>query len=174
METEFRGIKVNVRSEQTHNEWVDHIEEVVRDAAKAFVQAAVSYDLIPVDTGMSKGAYLNLGALLGISVPINPKTHKRPMIYNPYKGARKMPKTPQSGAALSDYVFSRTDTEVKFMFSTEVYQYVLNDFAGGVNPNPDAPWGSFQAGHDAFMEYFNEHIGASLPSINFFLGIENE
>src|SRR5205809_7342881 len=65
------------------------------EAARAFVRAAIPK--IPVDSGMARGTFLNIGKLLNLTIPINSISSGK--LY--YRGAERLPKQPETGAALA-------------------------------------------------------------------------
>lgn len=120
---------------------------------KAFVMAAVP--LVPVDTGMSRGSFRNLGRLLVMSIPISPKSFGK-TYYAP--DGKRLPKTPQSGASLSTPttdILKQDGTKITFNFQSDVFHYNLNEFFG-MRSNNGVPWGSFTAGRSAFMDYIKQ------------------
>ena len=126
------------------------LEKEFRLAVAAFVRAAVP--LIPVQTGMARGSFLNIGALVRELVPITP-TRFNQRYYATASGA-SLPKTPAQGAALStpkSQILKWDGNTFKFQFQSRVFHLTLNDFFGGGSPT--APWGAFEAGRQAFMNH---------------------
>lgn len=131
------------------------IEVQFRQAARAFIRAAVP--LIPVDTGMARGSFLNIGRFLKVAVPINPL--RRGQRY--YPGG--LPKTPQAGANLSTpitEIFTWDGDKLAFTFQSKVLHLTLEDHIGVRSPT--APWKAFDAGRDAFMSTLH---GMKLPKV---------
>lgn len=124
-----------------------------REGIKSFIRTAVP--LVPVDTGMARGSFLNLGRLVDIQIPISPKSGNK-LYYGP--DGTWLPKTPQSGASLStpeeDIIQDRGD-RIIFNFQSQVFHYTLNDFFG-LKSNRGYPWNSFVEGRQAFMKTLSE------------------
>ena len=143
-------------------------------AAAAFIRAAVP--LVPVDTGMARGSFLNLSRALrragfDAPVPIIPKrkhTIRKPIWY--YATRRKrIPKSPESGASLATpmdrvFVWNSRD-QLVFNFTSKVRHYVIMDFSGG---ETERPWESFAAGREAFFNHIST-MKERLPKIKAFI-----
>ncbi len=150
-----------------------------KQAARAFVLAAIP--AIPVQTGMARGSYLNVGRFLNINIPIPSKgsyqrtrkgrtyTVRNPIYYSP-TGVR-MPKTPESGAALTAFVFETKYTsngiEHIFRVNSKVFHYTLQDEMHVRSPT--SPWYSMRKGRDAWINYMQK-IEERLPSVKEFIG----
>lgn len=137
------------------------IELEFRQAARAFIRAALP--LVPTDSGMARGSFLNVGQALRVAVPIQPT--RTGLRYYPPGGGPSIPKTPESGAALStppDQIISNVNGRVTFQFNTRVFHYTLEDVIGVRS----GPWNSFAAGQRAFVERMRNlrrrlpHVGA--------------
>lgn len=138
------------------------IEAEFRQAARAFIRAAIPR--VPVQTGMARGSFLNVGRFLRVAVPITP-TRFNQRYYPP--GGGSIPKTPESGAALStrpESMIKRQGNRVTFTFQTGVFHYTLED-AIGVR---SGPWGSFAAGRAAFTARIR-NLRTRLPKIGAFV-----
>lgn len=130
------------------------------DAARAFVRAAIPK--VPVDTGMARGTFLNVGKLLDITIPINPKSFGKIYSY----GGLRLPKQKESGAALAisaDRAIRLEGNTFIFEFAQDVFHYNLNEFFGGHAPT--APWGSYKAGQIAFEETFTKDFIKDFPQV---------
>lgn len=145
------------------------IEIQFRKAAAAFVRAAIDPSKgggVPVQTGMAKGSFLNIGRFLRVAVPISPR--KRNQWYYPPNGGARIPKTPQTGAALSTQpadAFKWNNNRLSFEFETGVFHYTLNDLIGIHR----SPWGTFAAGREAFIREMSEGLRQRLPNIGSFI-----
>lgn len=141
------------------------LEVQFRRAARAFVRAAIPK--IPVQTGMAKGSFLNLGRYLRIAIPISP-TKFNQKYYPPGKG-RPIPKTPESGAALStpaQQTIKWVGNRLLFEFQSSVFHLTLEDLIGVRSPT--SPWGSFAAGRTAFLQEMR-NLKDRLPSIKSYI-----
>lgn len=140
----------------------------MRVAARAFVRAAIKN--VPVQSGMARGSFLNIGRLLRrISIPISPTVTGT--FY--YRNGVKIAKNPEAGALLStpeEEVLTDTGDIYYFNYGTDVFHYNINEFFGGHAPT--APWLSYAAGHAAFIADMNEKLVRHLPSIKQFLIVD--
>lgn len=130
-------------------------------AARAFVRVAASR--IPVDTGMARGSFLNIGRFLNEFVTINPKSFNK-KYYGP-RGGTAIPKTPESGAALTtspDQMIQISGNRVTFQIESRVFHLTLEDEIGVRSPR--APWESFRRGREAFMEVMRQFRAPNLKS----------
>jgi len=164
-----------------------------RVASRAFLRAAIP--LVPVQTGMARGSFLNLGRLLKVAVPIAslPYTERqvtsqrrtnrgrkwkggrwRSLVkwYYPPGGGPRIRKTPESGARLStnasspDDLFDLNSNKIKFTFQTKVYHFTLAEFH---NLGNTGPWFALQRGRDAWFASMSD-IRDHLPKFqDFFL-----
>ena len=139
----------------------------LRSAARAFVKAAIVK--VPVDTGMARGSFLNIGRFLKIAIPI-PKRRTRhkdgsPILYYHRPGSKGIPKTPEAGANLSVYSFKKLGPgKMNFEFQSKVLHYVLEDRIGIHSQR----WGSFEAGRNAFIKELR-NLKKRLPRVEAFL-----
>jgi hypothetical protein len=117
-----------------------------KKAARAFVRAAVP--LIPVQTGMARGSFLNIGLFLNVAVPINPTQFNK--FYYPPEGGR-LPKNAAIGANLTtaprDMIKITSENRITFEIQSRVFHLTLEDIIGVRS----GPWHSFEAGRIAFM-----------------------
>ena len=140
------------------------LEKEVRQAARAFLRAAIP--LIPIDTGMAVGSYLHIGRFLNVAVPRGRGPYPGQMIYR-HTDRREFPKSPESGADLSTSpgdAFKNDGRRFRFIFQSKVYHYILNDF-GFVH----GPWGSINAGREAFLNYARTTIKSKIPHLRKFI-----
>lgn len=156
-------------------EFTDAVKKAViiqmRNAARQFVRAAlVSVSgSFPVDSGMAKGSFLNLGRLLRVAVPISPK---RTNLKYYGAGARGRIKTPELGAELStqydsvEDVIKENASGFVFSFDAKTFHYLLNEFYS--TRQPDSPWNTFEAGRRAFMESIKGSM-SKMPRVTSFL-----
>lgn len=153
------------------------IEIRSREAARAFVRAAMPR--VPVQTGMARGSFLNIGRALKVAIPIKPNPYRKRVrkngstymqkikwYYPPDKSGR-MSKTPESGAKLSsDVPFFAWQNSGKYVFNFQsaVNHFNLNDhyhIASG-------PWHALEAGKDAYIAEMAK-IRNTLPKISAFM-----
>lgn len=140
------------------------LEKAFREAASEFVRAAVP--LIPVETGMARGSFLNIGRLLKILIPITPtRFNQQYYIANRIS----LPKTPEQGALLStpnNELFKWDGNKFKFTFESRVFHLTLEDVFGVRSPS--APWRAFETGRDAFIAHIKSLKGL-FPDIKQFM-----
>ena len=142
----------------------NRIRSLYRKGIRAFIVAAIPK--VPVDTGMARGSFLNIGRLVGMSIPIHPISDGK-VYYGP--NGLRLPKTPQSGASLStssDEALQFKGNKFVFSFQSKVWHYNLNEFFG-LKSNNGFPWGSFAAGREAFMKAMQ--TGSLFPDIHEYL-----
>jgi hypothetical protein len=115
-----------------------------RQAARAFVRAAVPR--IPVETGMARGSFLNIGRFLRVAVPIAPTRLNQKY----YATGTPIAKTPKSGAALTTFSIPgrKGKKKLEFRFNSQVFHYQIEEHTG--LRSPSAPWLSLTYGMDAF------------------------
>lgn len=159
------------------------VEIHVRNCARAFVRAAL--EKVPVDTGMARGSFLNIGRFLRIHIPIKGKKTRlryrngrtwveRKRWYYPPNGGPKIPKTPESGAALTAFEFKRVGNTYQFIINSKVFHYTLQDeFAvstrsGERGGSPSAPWQSMRAGREAWFAEM-KNLKKKVPKITDFV-----
>lgn len=138
-------------------------EVQMRNAVRAFIRAAVQK--IPVQTGMARGSFLHLGRILRVNVPINPtKTGK--YYHAPAKGRYK---TKELGARLTTFggntlgtVVSVEGNKLNFAIDTRIFHLTLNDLVGS---SGTGPWGAFEAGRLAFINYLEKHGPDRMPDL---------
>ncbi len=130
--------------------FTEKLKEVIRQrmrvAARAFVRAALLR--VPVQSGMARGSFLNIGRLLRVAIPISP-THTGEFSYE-YGG--KQLKTAELGASLAtpaEQMFTENGQSFSFKFEPGVIHYAINEFYGRI---PNAPWLSLEQGRAAFLE----------------------
>lgn len=134
-----------------------------RQAARAFIRAALPR--VPVDSGMARGSFLNVGRFLRVAVPITPR--RTGLKYYPGGGKKPILKTAEAGAKLAtrgEDVVKVLRGRVTFTFQTKVFHYLLEDQFGVRS----GPWGSFEAGRAAFIESVRT-LKDRLPSIKGFI-----
>jgi hypothetical protein len=138
----------------------EQIQIQSRQAARKFVRAAISK--IPIQTGMARGSYLNIGRLLGVAIPLSGKTRYRyrtrngkqyrekNIWYYPPGGGAKIPKTPESGASLTAFSIEVTQGGFEFIIHPKVFHLTLQDEFHVRSPT--SPWHSMKAGREAWLE----------------------
>lgn len=150
------------------------LEVQFRQAARAFVRAAILK--IPVETGMARGSFKDIGRFLNVQIPINPTRSGK---YYPPNGGAPIPKTPEAGAALStppDQIIKWDDANrIAFEFESQVFHYTLQEFFRPINSatgqpvgSPTAPWQSMIAGRVAFRNEMRS-LRKRLPKIKSFM-----
>ena len=158
----FSGPIFTIEIQRFTERMQEAIRKRMRVSARAFIRAAVTTGLVPIDTGMARGSFLNIGALLKVAIPAY--GGRTGAWY--YTGGEKLPKTPETGAELSTQapqVFSDNGKVFKFYYGTDVIHYNINDF---FPHTPGAPWGSYEAGGNAFIsEMLNGKLKKYIPSI---------
>ena len=131
------------------------ISDQMVESSRAFLRAALVR--VPVDSGMSRGSFLNLGRVINQAVPIRPRRTGLT-----YYGPPRLPKTPASGALLSskeEDLFVSDGRTHSFNFSSLVKQFLLHD----------PTWGATQAGLSAFIADFNKNLPSKIPPISKFI-----
>jgi hypothetical protein len=146
------------------------IQEVFRGAACEFVDMAANRaggNGVPVQTGMAKGAFRanvqrfsgatgTMETYIGADVPISPTRNQTG-------------KTPESGAAASEFIFhmSKKGRRYTFSFVTDVFHFLLNEFnaMGYGTKRKSTPWYVLTAGKLAFENYIGEHLKSNIPNI---------
>ena len=148
---------------------------VWREGTVKYVKAAILR--VAVDSGMSKGSFLRLGQLLGVSIPITPQAATPGnRIYRGRSGKERRPKTPEEGAKLSTQYGSVQDivqidgNKISFQFSSDVFQYFLQEFGFG-NPSTQIPppWHSLEDGKAAMLAYIRANLKKRLPDVRKFI-----
>lgn len=133
-------------------------------AARAFIRAAIVN--VPIQSGMSRGTFLNLGKLLRVAIPI-PGTVGGLRYYGP--NARGQIKSPALGASLSSdatEIFRQDGTAFHFHYGNDVIHYNVNDFFGHI---PSAPWLSYERGAEAFEVELKRRLTISIPKLKSFV-----
>lgn len=156
----------------------NQIRQNILIAAKDFIEVAAP--LTPVDTGMARGSFLNLQALLGATghspdtdIPITPqrKLERRradgtsTLIYKHYDEkksfVRDYPKTPESARSLStprEKILTEVEGQWKFTYETRVTHFNIND----------RYWQAFELGRGVMLERL-KLLQKKLPKIKSFI-----
>jgi hypothetical protein len=140
----------------------EYLRVQIRQAAREFVREAVVR--VPVDTGQARGTFLPLGRFLNVSVPI--------------PGANaKFNKSEDTGAEPQNQLlfrFTSTKTGESFEIDPQLFYFWFNDFFAHSYPNAQlpTPWGSLEAGWEAFMEYMRVVAPQRFPRIEKFITME--
>lgn len=151
---------IKIDNEAYRRAVTNYILNKMYDAARAFVRAAIPK--VPVDTGMARGTFLNVGRLLNVTIPINIKSVGK--LYN--NRGQILPKQPESGAALAikaDRALRFQGDTFIFEFNQDVFHYNLNEFFGGHAPT--APWRSYVVGQEAYNRSFASNFIKEFPQI---------
>ena len=147
-------------SEFDAKHYMGNAQDSLRDemiyAAREFYLAATPR--VHVDTGMALGSYTAFAKLVRQRLDLSKRRiYRKPKTYI-HNYAAKMPKLPETGAALSSKyseilvnVGNRNNPKFDFNFYTGVWHYREWDINGFKNL-PYPPWQSFQAGEDAFLK----------------------
>lgn len=154
---------------------------LMRNAAREFAKAVLLR--VPIQTGFARGALLNLADAIGLNAATSPisfirKLDKRRMnaknlplngvvSYYTDSGGR-VPKTPENARQFStaiDKVFTSENYVYTFNYEASILYYMIND-AFSNSHTPSAPWMSFEAGHDAMVQYIEEHVLDDVPAIS--------
>jgi len=113
----------------------------MRDAARDFIVAA--FEVVPVQSGLAAGTFLNLAAALDETLSIAPVVfglkHKQP-------GVPTVPKQPASGKHFEKSHLPK-EGAVKFSFQVKLNYYNLHEFGF-----QQRAWESFERGRIAYLE----------------------
>lgn len=134
------------------------------EGARAFLRAAVvnQPSLVPIQTGMARGSFLNLGRLVKEIIPISPNPRFRNAKYYHRPGSEGEPKTPKAGQKYSTPekdILKVTKAKMEFHFQIKTFHFLLEDRIGVHS----GPWGSFEAGQQAFITRMSNLIN-TLPT----------
>lgn len=137
---------------QRYTKTLDKVMDTqLRQGARAWLRAVLVK--VPVWTGMSRGSLRPLGAFLRVAVPITPKVTRSGM-------------GPDEGAKRSSFKFGKEGTEYFFSFDEQVAHYTINEFfnvSPPLNLITPGPYGSFEAGAEAFQDYIETELPKRLP-----------
>jgi hypothetical protein len=151
------------------------IQIQMRQGARAFARAALAR--IPVRTGFAAGSLGNIsnpgGAAFALfnqfSRSFFASSNRKPEYYR--HGAVKVLKTPTAGrkfATPPDRIFTKEGNKYFFNYRVSIIYFRINEFFSN-RFTPSAPWGSFEAGQKAFLEYM-QNVGIKrLPKLDSFL-----
>lgn len=129
------------------------IEKQFIKGARAFVRAAVP--LVPVQTGMARGSFLNIGRLINLIIPINPTKFNKKYYHRPgYSGEDKTPELGASYSTPERDIITVTKTRLEFHFQTKVFHYLLHDEFD----YQTSAWHSFTTGQKAFLDVMSDLI----------------
>lgn len=158
------------------------LDGFMRQAARAYVRAAISK--IPIQTGMARGSYLNIGRFLKVAIPLTGasnyrirnrrgKSYKEKNFwYYPPGTGRRLPKTPETGAKLTAFklgLVPKADGFAhEFTINSKVFHLTLEDQIGVKSPT--APWHSTQAGREAWLAYMRG-LKKRMPKITDFISM---
>ena len=151
----------------------NQIRQNILMASKDLIEVAAP--LTPVDTGMARGSFLNLQALLGatghspdVDIPTTPQRKRkngRALKYYHYDENRSLvgiyPKTPESARSLStprEKILTEVEGQWKFTYETRVTHFNINDRS----------WQAFELGRHAMLEKMTS-IQKKLPRIKSFI-----
>lgn len=151
----------------------NQIRQNILVASKDFIEIAAP--LTPVDTGMARGSFLNLQALLGatghkpdVDIPTTPQRKRvngRVLKYYHYDENRSFvgvyPKTPKSAKSLStprEKILTEVEGQWKFTYETRVTHFNIND----------RRWKAFELGRHAMLNRLGL-LQKKLPKIKSFI-----
>lgn len=135
------------------------LEIQMRQATRAFLRAAIP--LVPVQTGMARGAFLNIGRFLNVAVPITPT------VFGKFYYPGRLPKTAETGALLTTHpedIITIEGDRITLHIDTQIIHLALEDIIGVHS----GPWGSFEAGRKAFIKAM-KNIKQRLPKIKSYI-----
>lgn len=137
----------------------DTLQAQLRNAAREFVRAAIVR--IPIDTGEARGTFLPIGRFLHISVPIS---GAEPTV-------KKSEFTGESPEKRLIFQFSSNQYGEYFEIDWQLFHFWFNDFFqhSYINGQEPTPWGSIEAGKDAFLLYMKNEAPKRLPKIKDFI-----
>lgn len=133
-------------------------EVQMKEAAKAFIREAASK--VPVRTGFARGSLIPLAEASGAELLFTVFDAARTEFY------QGIPKSPETGALFgtpADQIFTREGNIFFFNYESRVIYYALQDVFRGRSPT--SPWGSFEAGSEAFLAYMATTGIRNLPSL---------
>lgn len=159
------GIKIQTRITKVDvakwkKEFEAYMADLLIEAARAFVRAAASR--VPVETGMARGSFLNLGAFVNERIPIRIRRNRN----NGTKIYGHEYKNPQAGADKADFKL----TNRTFTFSTDVEHFFQDRFVGN---SPKSPWGSIAAGQRAFERVMKAGLKKAPNPVNYKIRVKN-
>lgn len=143
-----------------HKTLRNNLQIRIRQAARAFVKAAIVK--IPVDTGEARGTFLPLGRFLNVAVPIG--------------GEPRRGKSAQTGSSPNKqllFTFGSEELGEYFEIDWQLFHFWFNDFFTHHYPKGQlpTPWGSIEAGKQAFMEYMKTEAPRLMPRLNEFIEV---
>jgi len=154
------------------------VRQQMRVAARAFIRAA--FPRVPVDTGMSRGAFLGVAKALRVKVPIAPRRfrtvtidgknykldntkqrYKNGQIKSPDLGTRltDVNSVPSKGISQGGVILTR-GSKFTFRLNVNILQYDIHD-AG--------TWRALEAGRAAFTQHMLTVASTRLPTIDKYL-----
>ncbi len=137
-----------------HTKYTKNVKRITeiqfRQAARAFLRAAIP--LVPVQTGMARGSFLNIAKFLNVQLVINPTKFGQKY----YAGGTPIAKTKQTGASLTTFSIPgrKSKKKLEFRFNSKVFHYGLEDTLGVRSPS--SPWNSMKIGMIAFNEVMSK------------------
>jgi hypothetical protein len=169
-------VRINLNRDKLSGAMKAAVKAIFSEAAVKFLETVAP--AIPVDTGMARGSFLNMLALLenkgytpDVDIPSQPQRTKkdgRPYSYKHTDG-RRMPKTPRQGALLStkkSQIIRFVDNRIQVEFNSQVKHLNLNErLATRV---PGTPWMAFSRGRDKFLKEIRSAKGA-IPELTSYL-----
>ncbi len=160
---------------------ITHISQEMKKGAAEFAKAAIAK--IPVRTGFAAGSINNLAKLLGEQAKLNPiigfsrsvvnkvgsekgtSANKLTEYYYP-PGGGKVLKTTTSGAQFAtspENIIRRRDNILIFQYEVDISYFNFQDINRGRSPT--SPWGAFEAGEAAFLQYMEDIGLRGIPNI---------
>lgn len=134
------------------------IVQQIRDAAREFLLS--SFEVVPTQTGLARGTFLDLAAALNTQLVITPITH-RPWHYQDGKAYQKVP---ESGTHFVNFSLPEPsgDTVVDFTYQVTLNYYNIEEFFG--LKSRTSPWHSFEIGQAAFLKKMSQVPNIDLKS----------
>lgn len=130
----------------------------IRDAAREFLHTA--FEVVPQQTGLAAGTFLDLAAALDTQLFILPVT-TRPWHYQGGKAYRKVP---ESGTYFATHYLPDPNGNgpLDFTFQVTLNYFNIEEFFG--LRSRTSPWHSFQEGQAKFMQKIREPLPIDLKS----------
>ncbi len=139
-----------------------NLQRQLRQAARDFIMEAIVR--VPVDSGQARGTFLPLAKFLNTSVPISGNT---PL-------PNKNPDTGSYGDRQLLFEFISYKQGEGFKLNIQLFYFWFNDFFSHAYPlGAPTPWGSIEAGWDAFTKYLADVAPERYPQINKFIVVED-
>lgn len=145
----------------------DFLRTELTEAARAFFHAALPLVQLdngavrPYSTGMSIASFTNLAKFLDEPFDYYVTRAPQPGGYRPPDSGVVLDKSPDNGEQMATEpgdILKFKGSTLNFQYWTEVWQFVLWDTVGlprGTRGPTGAPWGAFEAGRAAALQYLS-------------------